>query len=207
MPKINHDTRANILKGALQLFLQKGYKDVSFRDIVEETGLSKGAIYHYFASKDELLVAVLEFLVEATKQPVIEQPQNVVKDRESFAELFINDKMAQIHDFRKLMGGKSFKINKLLFFIEAINESPKLIEMVTGLGLQEKAFIQNSFIGLKNNGKIPEGKDPILLADCLHCMLQGTELAVFFLPDDDWVNGVEKMYYKTLNDFFTIISA
>lgn len=205
MPKINQETRAAILKGALQLFLQKGYKDVSFRDLVEETGLSKGAIYHYFASKEELLEAVLEFLVEATRQAVHEQPQNKVKDYESFTKLFVDGKMAQIHDFRALMGGRSFKLNKLLFFIEAINESPKLIAMVTGLGQQDKTFLQNCFEGLKKHNKIPEGKDPALLADSLGLMLQGAEMMVFFLPDDDWVADVEKMYYKTLADFFTII--
>jgi AcrR family transcriptional regulator len=205
MPKINQDTRYNILKGALQLFLQKGYKDVSYQDLVKKTGLSKGAIYHYFGSKEDLLVAVLEFLVEATKQPVIDQPQNIVKDQETFTKLFIGGKMAQINDFNKLMDDKSFKLNKLLFFIEAINESPKLVELVADLGLQEKTFLQNCFVGLKNNNKLGEGKDPAILAECLYWMLQGTEMIVFFLPEDGWVDGIEQMYHKALNDFFNII--
>src|ERR1017187_5033507 len=103
MTKITTDTRSNILMVALQLFLQKGYKDVSYQDLVKKTGLSKGAIYHYFESKEVLLVAVFEFLMEATQQPATVEPQNMVKDNESFIKLFIDSKMVQINGFKKIM--------------------------------------------------------------------------------------------------------
>jgi len=49
-----HNTKEHILKTSLLLFLQKSYRDVTMSEIVVKTGLSKGAFYHYFTSKEEL---------------------------------------------------------------------------------------------------------------------------------------------------------
>jgi AcrR family transcriptional regulator len=45
-----------IYESALNLFWEKGYQSTSVQDIVESVGLTKGAFYHYFQSKDDLLV-------------------------------------------------------------------------------------------------------------------------------------------------------
>jgi len=42
------DTKTHILMVSLKLFLQKNFKEVTMKEIVKETGLSKGAFYHYF---------------------------------------------------------------------------------------------------------------------------------------------------------------
>ncbi|MGL4338219.1 MAG: TetR/AcrR family transcriptional regulator [Turicibacter sp.] len=48
-----------IIETAHYLFIQKGYEKTSVQDIINELGLSKGAIYHHFKSKEEILYAVL----------------------------------------------------------------------------------------------------------------------------------------------------
>lgn len=54
------DSKERILQVAFSLFLQKGYRDVSLREIVNEVGLTKGAFYHYFKGKDELFKEVID---------------------------------------------------------------------------------------------------------------------------------------------------
>jgi AcrR family transcriptional regulator len=49
-----------ILKTAFGLFLQKGYKSISIKDIEIATNLSKGAIYHHFESKEKILIEALD---------------------------------------------------------------------------------------------------------------------------------------------------
>lgn len=44
-----------ILDTAQRLFIEKGYDNTSLQDIMDETGLSKGAIYHHFSSKEDIL--------------------------------------------------------------------------------------------------------------------------------------------------------
>lgn len=50
-----------ILDVAFRLFMEKGYENTSIQDIIEHLGgLSKGAIYHHFKSKEDILIAVTD---------------------------------------------------------------------------------------------------------------------------------------------------
>jgi TetR/AcrR family transcriptional regulator, cholesterol catabolism regulator len=52
--------RAELLDHALALFLQHGYDNVSLNDLIADAGVSKGAFYHWFPSKDALVSALAE---------------------------------------------------------------------------------------------------------------------------------------------------
>lgn len=59
--KYPEETINHILTVALNLFIQKGYEQTSIQDIINELGgLTKGAIYHHFKSKEEILQAVTD---------------------------------------------------------------------------------------------------------------------------------------------------
>jgi AcrR family transcriptional regulator len=48
------ETRERILATALRLFAEQGYGAVSIEEIAAESGVTKGAVYHWFADKDDL---------------------------------------------------------------------------------------------------------------------------------------------------------
>src|SRR3712207_2048732 len=52
--------RAEILDRATQLFVERGIERVSISDIAQHVGIAKGLLYHYFASKDELVLVLRE---------------------------------------------------------------------------------------------------------------------------------------------------
>ncbi|MET8776794.1 TetR/AcrR family transcriptional regulator [Nocardia sp. NPDC004654] len=54
------ETRRALLRASRRLFAAKGYGAVGLSEIVAATGVTKGALYHNFASKAELFRAVLE---------------------------------------------------------------------------------------------------------------------------------------------------
>lgn len=54
------NTKTHIIKESLKLFLRKSYKDVTLNEILEKTGLSKGAFYYYYESKEELFLEIVE---------------------------------------------------------------------------------------------------------------------------------------------------
>ncbi|QJC54017.1 TetR/AcrR family transcriptional regulator [Paenibacillus albicereus] len=61
--KYPEETVSQILNAALGLFIQKGYEQTSVQDIINELGgLTKGAIYHHFKSKEEIMQAVIDHL-------------------------------------------------------------------------------------------------------------------------------------------------
>lgn len=56
--KYPEQTVEKILDVSLKLFSEKGYEKTTMQDIVKALGMSKGAIYHHFKSKEELVDAV-----------------------------------------------------------------------------------------------------------------------------------------------------
>jgi TetR/AcrR family transcriptional regulator, cholesterol catabolism regulator len=52
--------RAELLDRASALFAQRGYDNVSLNDLIADAGVSKGAFYHWFPSKDELITALAQ---------------------------------------------------------------------------------------------------------------------------------------------------
>ena len=56
-----------IIEKAKGVFIKRGYKDVTMKDIVEECQISRGGLYLYFAHTKELFEAVLEQQMQHTK--------------------------------------------------------------------------------------------------------------------------------------------
>src|SRR5437868_14431653 len=49
-----------LLEAALHVFAQHGYRNARLDDVADAAGVTKGAIYHYFDTKEALLVRVIE---------------------------------------------------------------------------------------------------------------------------------------------------
>ena len=64
MPKVTQQyrdaRRDQILGAARRCFLRDGFHSTSMQDLFAESGLSAGAVYRYFASKDDVIVAIAE---------------------------------------------------------------------------------------------------------------------------------------------------
>jgi TetR/AcrR family transcriptional regulator, transcriptional repressor of aconitase len=64
MPKVSQShleaRRQQILDAAIQCFARHGFHPATMQDIIRESGLSSGAIYKYFPSKEELIEAIAE---------------------------------------------------------------------------------------------------------------------------------------------------
>lgn len=78
----SEETRSHILEAALVCFGERGYDAASVADICQRAGVSKGAFYYHFASKQALFVAllnqwlaVLEDQVAVQRAPSASAPQ------------------------------------------------------------------------------------------------------------------------------------
>jgi len=67
--------RGDIIQAAAQIFRQKGYQAASMQDIADAVGLQKASLYHHVASKQEILLEILDQAIDvliADMQAVIE---------------------------------------------------------------------------------------------------------------------------------------
>lgn len=55
-----HDTKQRLLDTARELFYARSYEDVGVQEICQEAGVKKGSFYHFFPSKRDLTVAMLD---------------------------------------------------------------------------------------------------------------------------------------------------
>jgi AcrR family transcriptional regulator len=62
--------RNEILDAALQLVYSKGYEKMTIQDILDHLQISKGAFYHYFNSKVDVLEAVVERMATEQVEPI-----------------------------------------------------------------------------------------------------------------------------------------
>ena len=70
MQQRSEETRTKILESAIKLFSIQGYNKASVDDICKEAGISKGAFYHHFKSKQELFLALLDGWLHAVDSAI-----------------------------------------------------------------------------------------------------------------------------------------
>ena len=59
-PDVREERREQIIVAAMAVFARLGFHDARMDDIVEESGLSKGALYWYFKSKEDIIAAIMD---------------------------------------------------------------------------------------------------------------------------------------------------
>jgi AcrR family transcriptional regulator len=78
-PTVVEDRREQIIEAALRVFARKGFNGSTNKDIAKEAGITPGLIYHYFASKEDLLKAAIEAhspvgLIHTLPTEIFDQP-------------------------------------------------------------------------------------------------------------------------------------
>ena len=80
----SEETRARILEAAIQCFSNAGYASASVDDICAQAGVSKGAFYHHFPSKQAIFLALLQdwlktldVAMESMRKPTV--PETLVQ--------------------------------------------------------------------------------------------------------------------------------
>ena len=65
---LQSDKKNNILMAAVKVLTKKGYYSSTMDDIVAESKMSKGAIYHYYSSKKDVYLAVIDMWENQTQE-------------------------------------------------------------------------------------------------------------------------------------------
>ncbi|MEV4177374.1 helix-turn-helix domain-containing protein [Nonomuraea sp. NPDC049709] len=65
---MREDTRTRIQEIALRLFTEQGYEATSLREIAEELGVTKAALYYHFKTKDDIVASLVEMRLAALEE-------------------------------------------------------------------------------------------------------------------------------------------
>ena len=115
--KYPEETVNLILDVSTRLFSEKGYDDTSLQDIINETKLSKGAIYHHFSSKEDILKAIFHRLGN--------------ENAEIFAKIRDDNRLRGIEKLRKIFQTAVFHSNQsvLLTVSPCLLNNPRFLAM------------------------------------------------------------------------------
>ena len=115
--KYPEETVKLILDVSTRLFSEKGYDDTSLQDIINETKLSKGAIYHHFSSKEDILKAIFHRLGN--------------ENAEIFAKIRDDSRLSGIEKLRKIFQTAVFHSNQsvLLTVSPCLLNNPRFLAM------------------------------------------------------------------------------
>ena len=94
VPEYKEEAKSRILEAANKVFAERGYHEATMDDIAKRLGVSKGAIYLYFSSKEDLFEAMCKTAPQAFKEILFSSFGNEVNPIQSATEFF--DKMLKM---------------------------------------------------------------------------------------------------------------
>ena len=74
------DTRQRLVDAARELFLERGYEAVGVAEILKKSGVNSGSLYYFFKTKEELLLAVLDWYLANLHPEVIDPARQRTSD-------------------------------------------------------------------------------------------------------------------------------
>lgn len=78
------NTKATIIQTAAELFHSQGYHHTGINEILSASNVPKGSFYFHFKSKEELLISVIDYHVDAfvnTANPILQNPSSPPLER------------------------------------------------------------------------------------------------------------------------------
>lgn len=165
-----------LLSATEQLVEEKGCRSTTLQDIMNRTGLSKGAIYHYVKSKDELLGLVLKARIEATSQRFYEAVNQ--GDRDLFRPLnAISEGLQHIQNEKDVT-------NRIFIYLLSQQENPSIRQMLHDL---YEHSIRTSVKWIQtgqSHGVIPEQIDAQKAAELFTVLSYGFRMRSMIGPEN-----------------------
>lgn len=118
-------TRQQIMDGARELFIRRGYNATSMEDIRSHANVSKGSIYYHFRSKKELFMQIVEQnmvdWVEGLRQ-IVKPDMSTIEKLYVLADYWMEDRddplMQVVEEFVTSHGGEPGTIAKLVGYVQ-----------------------------------------------------------------------------------------
>lgn len=133
--------RVELIESAIKLFAHKGFHFTSVQDIVDDCGISKGAFYNFFSSKEALHIAIFQYYFEEVNVRLTEIDKQTVSPREKLLRQIrapFEHTAEQKEFFVVYLREQSFSINKELqtfmeeIKMESLNRYYKYLKAIYG---------------------------------------------------------------------------
>jgi len=195
------NTKEHILFTALKLILKEGYGNVTMSELVEASGLSKGAFYHYFTSKDQIYRNTLDkyFFSYFESFELIYNPDWSFKDN-LFHTLSLFVEFAK--EIEVLIGPENHMISYYQTMLDASIRSEEIKSKMTRFYEFFVNRIAEWIRIAQSNNEIYKDLDPEILSKQICGMMEGTMIVYSFQNKE---KDIEKYFNDIFYQFFELI--
>lgn len=184
-------TRSSILGAAAQRFAEQGYDGTGVAEICERAGVSKGAFYYHFGSKQAVFLTLAESWLEDLDRSLaaLRSGEGTVPER----------LLAMSRQFQRILESQSHRLGLLLEFWTQASRDPTVRQVI----LTPYRHYQQFFVGLIEDG-IEEGSlrpiDPVAGAQALLSIASGLFFqGMLAAESSDWAEVAERSVQVLLN--------
>jgi len=188
VPEYKEEAKSRILEAANKVFAERGYHEATMDDIAKRLGVSKGAIYLYFSSKEDLFEAMCKTAPQAFKEILYSSFGDEANPVQSATQFF--DKMLKLSASNP---GLSFEI------LSEASRNPSL-KRILKQNHEEYERVLTGFLAEGRKRKIVgDNLDIRPLANALIALWNGLEtLLVAGLPIDQarraWLEALKAIF-------------
>jgi AcrR family transcriptional regulator len=184
VPKVSEDYKAKrrqeVIESALLCFAEKGFVASTMDDIVEKSGTSKGLVYNYFKSKEELYTTLMEERSSKMFLTLSEKFLQLITATEKLKELFTH----YLEACKKEGYQDYLKVHFEWIIYASRNENLKQ-KMLYRYEKEVCAFVENIVNEGIANGEFNPKIDPGLIASIFWAKVDGISLAYALTGDQD----------------------
>ena len=178
------DTRTRILEAGVKVFAEQGYHQASLDKVAAEAGLTKGAVYWHFSSKQDLFLAILEYQLNKQLRMLPGQIEHMLKadDPESALSDWLSSQFG-------CLDGEDGKSMLFLEFVTSSREPEvrEKLKTVHGKILDGVALYMDE---MRKKGLIRADLDPLAVSVMIDALLKGLVV--------EWLIDPERFKLKTL---------
>jgi len=181
-----------ILEKSINLFLQKGYNGTTIKDITDTVGITKGAFYWHFKSKDELLETFVDYYESAFTNTIIEE---IRKSKGNFLT-----KMKYAHKWATEFAyhNRDLCVCFLTLAAEMVGSGTEIEKKIRRIYIKYRKFLQELLMIGKKEGVIRENLDIKIVSNVINSLHNGSLLEWYINYND--IEG--DVFARTYRDIY-----
>lgn len=172
-PRVNNDSRSQLVDAALRVILEQGVDAVRIDDIVAEVGVTKGSLYWHFEDREALVKAALSEHIQRLNAETI-TGVSVALDESSSKDDYlarIAPFLADPFDAEQVRD----RWGKLAILVETRNH-PELVAMMRDVQARNLEMFVELMTQAQKSGKLRQDLDPRAVAVALNAVYLGSNI-------------------------------
>jgi TetR/AcrR family transcriptional repressor of nem operon len=190
------ESKERLIAAAKELVLTYGYAGMRVDAVCEKAGLTKGSFYHFFKSKEEIGIAILEWSALKGGEILSNGPHATIKDPVEQAFAFLK----HVEDSSEALWANGCILAS--FSMELADTSDKLNQVVVGMFTQVVDFFASYFVPIaERRPELPSAQD---LANEYLSLLEGSIIFAKVYRDSSRISSALRAFRINLERLTTV---